>query len=84
MVARIEAPAGLLSLTLNGAEVETLAGAAETLTHFRPRIRLAGWYSRDGRKIWQITQEQLAGHGYDVFVGKRGNVMALAPDTAPR
>ena len=71
----------MLSLTLNGAEVETLAGAADSLSRFRPRIRLAGWYSRDGRKIWQITKEQLEGHGYDVFVGPRGNVMALPRNT---
>lgn len=66
-----------LSLTLNGAEVETIEAAAETLAGLRPRIRLAGWYSRGGRKIWQITRERLEAHGYDVFVGPRGNVMAL-------
>ncbi len=67
----------MLSLTLNGAEVETLEGASETLAQFRPRVRLAGWYSRGGRKIWQLTRERLEAHGYDVFVGRRGNVMAL-------
>lgn len=67
----------MLSLTLNGAEVEALEGAAATLDKLRPRIRLAGWYSRGGRKIWQITKEQLEAHGYVVFVGDRGNVMAL-------
>ena len=67
----------MLSLTLNGAEVEALEGAQKTLRELRPRIRLAGWYSRNGVPIWKITKGQLEQHGYDVFVGPRGNVMAL-------
>ena len=67
----------MLSLTLNGAEVETLEGARKALAELRPRIRLAGWYSRSGRKIHDITREQLLQHDYAVYVGPRGNVMAL-------
>ena len=67
----------MLSLTLNGAEVEALEGAQKTLKELRPRIRLAGWYSRNGVPIWKITKGQLERHGYDVFVGPRGNVMGL-------
>ncbi len=67
----------MLSLTLNGAEVEALEGAGQALDELRPRIRLAGWYSRGGRKIWEITKAQLEAHRYDVYVGRRGNVMAL-------
>lgn len=67
----------MLSLTLNGAEVEALEGAAHTLRALRPRIRLAGWYSRGGEKIWQLTKAQIEPYGYRVFVGPRGNVMAL-------
>ncbi len=67
----------MLSLTLNGAEVEALDGAVHTLGELRPRIRLAGWYSRQDRKIWSITKEMLEPYGYRVIVGDRGNVMAL-------
>jgi FkbM family methyltransferase len=67
----------MLSLTLNGAEVEALEGATRTLNELRPRIRLAGWYKRGGVPIWQLTKAKLERHGYDVFVGPRGNVMAL-------
>lgn len=67
----------MLSLTLNGAEVEALEGADRTLRAFRPRIRLAGWYARGGTKIWQLTTAQLEPYDYRVFVGPRGNVMAL-------
>lgn len=67
----------MLSLTLNGAEVEALQAAAYTLDTLRPRIRLAGWYYRGGVPIWQITRDLLERHRYRVFVGPRGNVMAL-------
>lgn len=67
----------MLSLTLNGAEVEAIRGGQTLLGRLRPRIRLAGWYERDGRKIWQITKDQLEALNYWVFVGPRGNVMAL-------
>lgn len=72
----------MLSLTLNGAEVEAIEGAVDTLTRLRPRIRLAGWYSRGGEKIGQITKRQLEAYDYDVFVGPRGNTMALPKELA--
>ena len=67
----------MLSLTLNGAEVEALGGATETLTNLRPRIRLAGWYTRDGKKISEITKKIIEKYDYRVFVGPRNNVMAI-------
>lgn len=69
----------MLSLTLNGAEVEALRGADWTLRMLRPRIRLAGWYKREGRKVSELVAEQLESYGYRVIIGRRGNVMAL-PD----
>lgn len=67
----------MVSLTLNGAEVEALDGAAEMLSRLRPRIRLAGWYARGGKKIWQIAKARLEAFDYRVHVGPRGNLMAL-------
>lgn len=75
-----------LCLTLNGAEVEALEGAANSLRRFRPRVRLAGWYERDGRPIHALTKPLLEAAGYEVFVGPRGNVFALPgprPSTGP-
>lgn len=72
----------MLSLTLNGAEVEAIEGAADTLARLRPRIRLAGWYSRGGEKIAQIAGRQLEAYEYDVFIGPRGNTMALPKEMA--
>jgi FkbM family methyltransferase len=67
----------LLSLTLNGAEIEALEGAADTLQRLRPRIRAAGWYTRGGKRVADLVAPVLEHAGYDVFVGPRGNVMAL-------
>lgn len=72
----------MLSLTLNGAEVEAIEGAQRTLDQHRPRIRAAGWYVRDGRRIADILAERLAPHAYDIFVGPTGNFMALPRDRA--
>lgn len=67
----------MLSLTLNGAEIEALDGAKEALTKYRPRIRLAGWYIRDGETIATHTSRILKKYDYQVFVGPRNNVLAL-------
>ncbi len=67
----------MVSLTLNGAEVETLQGSEKTLSEFKPRIRLAGWYRRDGIPIWKLAKDALEDKGYRVFVTPRGNVLAI-------
>lgn len=67
----------MLSLTVNGAEVEGLLGAERTLGELRPRIRLAGWYYRDGRRIADIAAEILEKYNYRTFIGLRGNTMAV-------
>ena len=67
----------MLSLTLNGAEIEALEGATETISRFKPRIRLAGWYKRDGELICDLTKKQLEKHGYKVIIGPRNGVCAI-------
>lgn len=66
-----------ISLTLNGAEIEAIDGMEETVKVHKPRIRLAGWYERDGVPIWRTVKEKLEKLGYRVVVGKRGNVFAV-------
>jgi len=72
----------MISMTLNGAEVESLEGARETLRRFRPRVKLPGWYLRNGVPIWKISGEYLEGMGYRVFTTPRGNVLAVHPQRA--
>jgi FkbM family methyltransferase len=67
----------MLSLTLNGAEIEALIGAAEVLTNLRPRVVLAGWYRRDGKRVCDKAKEILEKFDYYVHIGKRGSVLAL-------
>lgn len=72
----------MLSLTLNGAEIEALQGADKALSRLRPRIRAAGWYSRGDRRIADLLPPILEAYEYDVLVGPRGNVMALPREKA--
>lgn len=72
----------MLSFTVNGAEVEALQGARETLRAHRPRVRLAGWYRRDGQSVADLCRPLLEGAGYRVHVGPKLGVLALPEDGA--
>ncbi|MBF0187276.1 MAG: FkbM family methyltransferase [Magnetococcales bacterium] len=65
-----------ISITLNGAEIETLEGASETLKRFKPRIRLPGWYFRDGKRICEHVRDDPKLADYHVCITSRGNVLA--------
>lgn len=67
----------MISLTINGAEPEALAGAKNTISNMRPRIRLAGWYELKGQRIAKICEEILIKHNYLVYVGPRNGLMAI-------
>lgn len=69
-----------ISLTLNGAELEALKGAVDALRRFKPRIRLAGFYQRDGIPLWRLNQAYLEGFGYRTYVSPRGNLLAVSKD----
>lgn len=70
----------LISLTVNGAEVEAIQGAARTLTEMSPALTIAGWYERDGRPIHEIVSPMIREHGYNVRVGPMGRVYAWRGD----
>jgi FkbM family methyltransferase len=79
LVAELSLPkVDMISLTLNGAEVEALDGAQDTLRRHKPRIRAAGWYRREGRLIADMCRERLEPQGYRVTIGARGNLLAVA------
>lgn len=67
----------MISLTLNGSEVEALIGAKETLKNFRPRLRIAGWYKRDNEYICNICKNFLKKLGYFVYIGPKKGVLAI-------
>ncbi len=67
----------MISLTVNGAEIEALKGAERTLREDRPRIRLAGWYERDGRPIAEHCRTLLEAVGYEVYIGPGLGVLAI-------
>lgn len=66
-----------ISLTLNGAEVEAIDGMKEVLGSFSPRIRLAGWYKREGIPIWKICSDKLRPLGYKTVAGRHGSLYAF-------
>lgn len=66
-----------ITLTLNGAEVEAIDGMQEVLSQYSPRIRLAGWYKRDGVPIWKICSDRLKPFGYKTVAGRHGSLYAF-------
>ena len=70
----------LISLTVNGAEIEALRGAQRTIATWAPRLLIAGLYEVDGRPVNVQAQELLAGTGYRTAIGTTGRVYAWNPD----
>jgi FkbM family methyltransferase len=68
----------LVSLTINGAEVEAVLGMQETIRKQESiRLTIAGWYQReDGRRVCDIVAPLLAQGGLHVVLGRRGRVLA--------
>jgi FkbM family methyltransferase len=66
----------LVSVTINGAEIEALQGMQRVLSDHRPRISLAGWYHRDGVPVHESVTKLLHKLGYQTIVGPVGRVYA--------
>ncbi len=64
----------LVSLTVNGAEIEALRGMQNTLRDYRPRLSIAGWYERGGEPIHRQVTEMLCEYGYRTQLGRYGRV----------
>ncbi|MHA6317726.1 FkbM family methyltransferase [Altererythrobacter sp. CAU 1778] len=77
-------PADLVTLTVNGAEVE----AIEALSHmdrsdFPHRIIMPGWYAKDGQPRSIMLARSLEEHGYRVMVTSGDFVIAWLEDKVP-
>lgn len=66
----------LVSLTINGAELEAIEGMSKTLETCSPRLSIAGWYLRDGHPIWERAVSLLKEKGYETVRGNKGRVFA--------
>jgi FkbM family methyltransferase len=66
----------LVSVTINGAEIEALQGMEQVLTTHAPPVTLAGWYRRDGVPVHETAVPLLRGFGYQTIVGRVGRVYA--------
>jgi len=65
-----------ISMTINGAELEALEGARETLEKLHPNLSIIGWVYREGQPIWKRVKPMLESFGYTCLVGGRGRVIA--------
>ena len=65
-----------ISFTINGAELEALEGARQTLERLHPNLSVIGWVYRDGQPIWKRVKPYLESLGYKCLVGGRGGVLA--------
>ncbi len=68
-----------ISLTINGAEIEALQGAMDTMIRYKPNLSVTGWVYRDGQPLWKVVKPMLEDIGYSCLVGKRGRVLAWKP-----
>lgn len=66
----------VISLTINGAELEAIEGMSKTLEAYSPRLSIAGWYLRDGTPIWRKARSLLKEKGYETVKGNKGRVFA--------
>jgi len=69
--------ADIISITINGAEVEAIQGMRQTLArckHFR--LAMAGWYTRDGKRICDIVSPTLRQAGLQISIGEKGGLLA--------
>jgi len=66
----------LISLTINGAELEAIEGMSKTLETCSPRLSIAGWYLRDGHPVWERAMSLLKEKGYETVKGNKGRVFA--------
>jgi len=67
----------IVSMTINGAEVEAVDGMRQTLKNSKHiRLSIAGWYKRGSERICDIISPILRKQGLEVAVGTKGGVLA--------
>lgn len=67
----------IISVTVNGAEVEAVEGMKDTLQRCKHiRLSIAGWYKRGDQRICDIILPILREYGLEVAVGRKGGVLA--------
>ena len=77
ILANYHRPIDMISLTVNGAEVEALMGMQETLSRCDTlRLSIAGWYQRAEGQIRNMITPMLKEKGFTLAVGQRGGILA--------
>ena len=77
---KVKGRVNLVSLTVNGAEVEAIEGLRNLDPVDLPeRILSPGWYAQGKTPRWSLLSEALKKLGYRVEVTKKGFVFAWLP-----
>lgn len=67
----------IISVTVNGAEVEAVEGMKDTLQRCEHvRLSIAGWYRRGDQRVCDVISPILRESGLEVAVGRSGGVLA--------
>ena len=67
----------IVSITINGAEVEAIRGMRKTLRECKHiHVTMAGWYERNGVRICDIVSPILRQAGLRVYIGQKGGLLA--------
>jgi hypothetical protein len=53
-------------MDIEGAEIEALEGAQNTINRFNPNFAIASYHSRGGQQTYKIVENMLSGNGYKV------------------
>lgn len=81
VVAACDVPGvSLICVTVNGAEIEAVQGARETLRRHGPNLTVAGFKLREGQRVYEGVTRVLAEYGYTWRVGRLGRVLAWRPE----
>lgn len=80
LTVKLGGAADLVSLTVNGAEVEAL-DSLQTMSQddLPKRMVMPGWYSKDDRPRSEVLRNKLIHYGYEVLVTKHEFVIAWRP-----
>lgn len=56
-----------IKMDIEGAEIEAIKGARETINKFHPYFAIASYHTRDGKQTWETIEPMLKEYGYEVF-----------------
>lgn len=69
----------LIKMDIEGAEIEALRGAAQTLVRFKPRLLVQAYHLRDGKRTLEACADWLTQHNYVSREWEQSGLLYAAP-----